>query len=199
MLISVSPSHSPDWSSESLPVLRLELHEPQVVLPAHLVCPPLPQRVRRYQHPQWLLRALKLPAVTTHTSEYTHCAGFPAWERCSPKLDGGHFQRNQRIIWSTLCCGWATWSWILPCLLSQRLPQTSSPFFVIMCAGFLDDYTDKPSLIFFFVILDTICIFTSLVFSFVMHLHNFLLKPKIWSFLTVTQWRELTAFEHTAQ
>lgn len=83
-LICVSASHSPDWPSESLPFMCVELHELQVVLPAHPMRSSLPQRVCRYQYPQWLLTALKHP-VTTQTLEYTHCAGFPAWERHSPK------------------------------------------------------------------------------------------------------------------
>lgn len=82
----VSSSHSPDWPSESLSVLCVELHEPEVVLRARLVRSPLPQRVCRHQYPQWLLRALKHPTVTTQTLQCTHCASFSTWKYHSVKV-----------------------------------------------------------------------------------------------------------------
>lgn len=45
----------PHGPQQLLPVLRLELHCLQVGLPAQPLCPPLPGRLRRHQHPQRLL------------------------------------------------------------------------------------------------------------------------------------------------
>lgn len=138
----VSSSHSSDWSWESLLVLCLELHEPKVVLHARFVYSPLPQRECRHQYPQWLLRALKHPTVTTLTPECTHCASFSTWKyQC--ESDRGHFKRSQRNRVEVLC------------VVDEHHchPETSSVFFI--CADFVDDSaTLQTNPAWFYMILD---------------------------------------------
>lgn len=105
--------HSPIWPSEPLPVLCVELHEPQVVLSARPVISSLPQRVFWYQHPQWLLSVFRYPVVTAQTLESTNCAIFPAGV-LKPRYNGGLFQGNRGRSWNICVVGDWPASWLLP-------------------------------------------------------------------------------------
>lgn len=82
---------------EPLPVVCLELHEPQVVLSALPVLSPLPQRVCWHQHPQWLLSVLEHSAVTTQDFWTHSLCWLPLSRGSKAETNGGHFQRNQKI------------------------------------------------------------------------------------------------------
>lgn len=116
-LYFVSPVCSSHQPQQPLPVLRVELHEPQVVLPACSGCSPLPQRVCRHQHPQWLLKGGK-------NNQWWPCR---VWTIAVFTVhDGGHFKGKPRIRWSILCCGQATWAY----------PPWPMTFFNYVCSFF---------------------------------------------------------------
>lgn len=97
ILNRVCSSRSLNGPSEPLPVVCLEPHEPQVVLSALPVLSPLPQRVCWHQHPQWLLSALEHSAVTTQDFWTHSLCWLPLPRGSEAKMNGGHFQRNQKI------------------------------------------------------------------------------------------------------
>lgn len=138
----VSSSHSSDWSSESLLVLCVELHEPEVVLHARFVCSPLLQRVCGHQYPQWLLRALKLPRVTTHRVNSS------TWKyQC--ESDRGHCKRSQRNRAEVLS------------LVDEHQCHPGTSFVFFICADFVDvTLQTNPAL--FCMILDRFYSFTPL-------------------------------------
>lgn len=70
---AVFSTHSPGWSSESVPVLCVELHESEVGVPALSLRSPISQRVRGHQHPQWLLMTHVWPhSLAVLVSQHEH-------------------------------------------------------------------------------------------------------------------------------
>lgn len=122
ILNRVCPSRSLKGPSEPLPVVCLELHEPQVVLSALPVFSPLPQRVCWHQHPQWLLSALEHSAVTTQDF-WTHSlclASSP--ERVKGQNEWRTLSEDPEDKWNRLCIVRENpLSWLLPCILNLLL------------------------------------------------------------------------------
>lgn len=122
ILNRVCPSRSLKGPSEPLPVVCLELHEPQVVLSALPVFSPLPQRVCWHQHPQWLLSALEHSAVTTQDF-WTHSlclASSP--ERVKGQNEWRTLSEDPEDKWNRLCIVRENpLLWLLPCILNLLL------------------------------------------------------------------------------
>lgn len=70
VILIVCSSCSFIWPPKSVPVLRVELYESKVVVSPHDGLSPLPQRICRHQHPQWLLRAFPQMKLKTKRPQF---------------------------------------------------------------------------------------------------------------------------------